>query len=94
MNFIDWNLLVRDRETGKTVWQVSGVEKSKVLWTATILRDIQPHVARIVCHSNPNKQNSKIILEELKDHGFSRIYSLRGSRVKWHSEVDSVTTSE
>lgn len=95
--FVDWNLLVRDRETGKAVWVVSGMLKFKTLWTATVMQDIQPHVAKIAAQSNITKEHGRTLLLSMRDHGFSKVYSLRNGRVRWYKtpqKVDTLTTTE
>jgi len=82
--FIDWDLLVKDRETGKCAWLVSGIEEAKCLWSIVLVRDIQPHIGQIVFKSPICRSHAQLLMENFSLHGFKKIFTIKDGMIRWY----------
>ena len=76
----NWELILKDAETGKAVWLVKG----KCGWAALIIRQILQDEAHCLLLSQCKEHACPELSVSLKDNGFDRVsMDSDGGKIKW-----------
>jgi len=75
-----WDLILKDRETGKAVWLVRG----KCGWMALITRQIlQDEAHCLLLKMRGHKGGTKELSKSLNQNGFRRVSIDKGGKLQW-----------
>jgi hypothetical protein len=85
---VDWEFLVKNKETGEAVWVVRGIPKDcpkkKATWIAVAIRQIQNKIVRIISKDMGAPGAYSQLAESLVDHGFEKVFQMQNGRVQWY----------
>jgi hypothetical protein len=82
---VDWEFLVKDKETGMAVWIVRGIPKdASPTWIAVAVRQIQPEIVRIISKDMGAPGAYQQLAESLVAHGFEKVFEMQSGRVQWY----------